>query len=407
MYALLARRSVFSGKSLPEMLHQQRFEQPEPVRKHAPDTPEDLERILGQLLEKDPNRRIPNAEVLARRLEAMMHALSLGPETLEADRSWFLPEASASPDDVPVTQALAKKGSELFVPAKTAETSPPAGKNSSDPFVREATPPPLPPTQKPAETAKPPLPLGRFVAVSEEELDETDEEEPRPALISWQTWALVAALLTVTLVVWWFLQPPTADRLYDRITSKTADGQIDSIREAEEDIREFLNLYSNDRRAAGLRKYQTEIELDRMQREFDSPLKRLVSTKSLPPIERAYMEAMNYVRLDPEIGMAKLQAIVDLYEQPERDSGPTEQQRCLILVERRLAQLREEVKKRENEQLELLGNRLNAADALPPTDPQRAKMYRAVVELYGQKPWAAEAVRRARQALQSEPTRKR
>ena len=62
-----------------------------------------------------------------------------------------------------------------------------------------------------------------------------------------------------------------------------------------------------------------------MQREFDSPLKRLVSRKNLQPIERAYVEAMNYVRLDPEIGMAKLQAILDLYEQPGRDSGPTEQ----------------------------------------------------------------------------------
>ena len=133
MYALLARRPVFLGKSLPEMLHQQRFEQPEPVRKHAPDTPEELERILGQLLEKDPARRIPNADILARRLEAMMHALSLGPETMEADRSWFLPEPSAlpegaksavaaaavpPPDELPATQVLPKKGSERFVPAQ-------------------------------------------------------------------------------------------------------------------------------------------------------------------------------------------------------------------------------------------------------------------------------------------------
>ena len=170
--------------------------------------------------------------------------------------------------------------------------------------------------------------------------------------------------------MWWSLQPPTADRLYDRIMSKTADGSIDSIREAEDDIREFLNVYSNDRRAAGLRKYQTEIELDRMQREFDSPLKRLASKKNLQPIERAYVEAMNYVRLDPEIGMAKLQAIVDLYEQPGRDAGPTEQERCLILAKRRLDQLREEMKKRVTEQLELLQDRLNAADALRQTDPR-------------------------------------
>ena len=67
MYVLLARRPVFRGKSLPEMLHKQRFEQPEPIHKHVHDLPEELEHILDQLLEKDPDRRIPNADVLARR----------------------------------------------------------------------------------------------------------------------------------------------------------------------------------------------------------------------------------------------------------------------------------------------------------------------------------------------------
>ena len=49
--------------------------------------------------------------------------------------------------------------------------------------------------------------------VSESELDPIDEEEKRP-VFSWQTGALVAALLLVGLSVWWFLQPPTADGLY-------------------------------------------------------------------------------------------------------------------------------------------------------------------------------------------------
>ena len=90
LYALLARRPVFRGKSLPEVLHKQRFEQPEPLRKHAADVPEEFERILSQLLEKDPGRRIPNANLLGRRLEAMLHALSVGSETMEAGAAWFM-----------------------------------------------------------------------------------------------------------------------------------------------------------------------------------------------------------------------------------------------------------------------------------------------------------------------------
>ena len=130
LYALLARRPVFRGKSLPEVLHKQRFEQPEPLRTYAADVPEELERILGQLLEKDPARRIPNANLLGRRLDAMLHALRAGAETVEADSSWFAEEEPASelatllplPEDappapttdrpagdLPVTQALPAK----------------------------------------------------------------------------------------------------------------------------------------------------------------------------------------------------------------------------------------------------------------------------------------------------------
>ena len=63
-------------------------------------------------------------------------------------------------------------------------------------------------------------------------------------------------------------------------------------------------------------------------------------------------------------------------------------------MQRRLAQLREEFKRRTAEQLDLLQDRLNAADGLRRSEPGRAEaMYRAVIELYAEKPWAADAVR--------------
>jgi hypothetical protein len=241
--------------------------------------------------------------------------------------------------------------------------------------------------------------------VNEDELDQVEEEEARPPMFSWQTGVLVVALLSVGLGVWWSLRPPTADSLFERIEAKTTDGSIGSIRAAESDIRDFLNRYSSDPRAVKLRSYEQELDLDNLQRKFDSPIKRLTSTERLGPIERAYSEAMNYVRIDPEIGMAKLQAIVDLYEQTDRDPGSSEL--CLILAERRLAQLREELKTRSAKQLSLLQERLDAADALQKTDREQAeKMYRAVVELYGGKPWAADALQRARKALKTASPRK-
>ena len=59
MYALLAGRPPFRAKNLPQMLQLQRFAKPEPVRRYAPDTPEQLERVIMQLLAKDPAERFP------------------------------------------------------------------------------------------------------------------------------------------------------------------------------------------------------------------------------------------------------------------------------------------------------------------------------------------------------------
>ena len=58
MYALLAGRPPFRAKNLPQMLQLQRFAKPEPVRRYAPDTPEQLERVIMQLLGEESGRAV-------------------------------------------------------------------------------------------------------------------------------------------------------------------------------------------------------------------------------------------------------------------------------------------------------------------------------------------------------------
>ncbi|ADB18547.1 serine/threonine protein kinase [Pirellula staleyi DSM 6068] len=77
LHALLCGKPPFHGRSLPEVLERLRKEPPIPIRRLAPDTPEELESIILQLLEKDPSKRIPTAVAVANRLKAMEHALSL------------------------------------------------------------------------------------------------------------------------------------------------------------------------------------------------------------------------------------------------------------------------------------------------------------------------------------------
>ena len=403
LYALLARRPVFRGRSLLDVLHKQRYDPPEPVRKHAPEVPEEFERILSQLLEKEPERRIPNASVLGRRLEEMLHALSATPETMDASADWFVPgdsspvaketPAAVPPDcvvdeptlnqpigNLPVTQAIGNDSPEAERPEPILHISSPA----------EDTPP------QPAAVNLPSV--GHFVVVGEDELDQAVEEPSHHAMISWQTWALASALLSLGLIAWWFLRPPTADALYDRITAQAADKSMESLSLAEPDISDFLNRFPDDIRAGQLRDYAREIELYRLERIFDLRVRGLAGTKGLLPIEQLYLEAITISRIDPVHGMAKLQAIVDFNNQPGDETGPTGQ--CLMLARRRLAQLQKQAAKNATDQLAALKERLRAADAMHQNDPATAQaMYRAVIELYGDKPWASEAVAHAREAL--------
>ncbi len=83
LYCLVARRPPFRARSLPEMLDKHRSAQPDPPSRYASETPAELDHIILQLLEKDPEKRVVNATLVSRRLEAMLRALSVQPSTQE------------------------------------------------------------------------------------------------------------------------------------------------------------------------------------------------------------------------------------------------------------------------------------------------------------------------------------
>ena len=108
MFALLTGRAPFRAKSLTEMLDKQRSAQPEAASRCGADVPREMDEIILQLLAKDPEARIPNAMILARRLEAMVHALSRPAATArdEAD-SQQRSAPAATPGSMRVPRAAA------------------------------------------------------------------------------------------------------------------------------------------------------------------------------------------------------------------------------------------------------------------------------------------------------------
>ena len=264
MFALLTGRAPFRAKSLTEMLDKQRSAQPEAASRCGADIPRELDEIILQLLAKDPEARIPNAMILARRLEAMVHALNRPAATArdEAD-SQQRSAPAATPGSMEgatgslparVPTALADKPPVAadpatplnpLLPTRVSHDSPDPAATIDHPAVQADE---LPQTKltaafeafSPAKRPEPPALVDRFTSVPEEELGKIHGDEPpeRP-LVSLHTWVLAAALVVVGLITWYLLRPASAEALYERIAATTASHTIKSFRQAETDISEF------------------------------------------------------------------------------------------------------------------------------------------------------------------------
>ena len=417
LYVLLTRQPLFKTDGLAAMLEKHRTAIPDRIRQHEVDVPAALDAIVAQLLAKDPQQRVANATVLSQQLEAMERGLSLDPETTDpsddgasnqSDGDFALGEMGRLPETRRVEPPVVQQPSEVDQLAETRATG--AFQNGNAPQPVEKEPVEKEPVEKePVEkepVEKEPVEKNdansHFTPVAEEELDRLEPEAERPPWISLQTWVLAAALIMIGVTAWYFLQTPSADDLYAKILAQTKDATADAMLKAEDDIEAFLQLYPRDPRGRTLQQeYVIEIELIHMERRFERNARGLIRAENLSPIEHDYLEAIRYTRLDPQRGMAMLSALIDLYGQRQDTSGPIG--KCLKLARRRLQRLQEELREQTGQHLTLVEGRLKLAERIRPDEPDRARrMYQAVIELYEDKPWAADLVRRARKALESD-----
>ncbi len=428
MYALLAGRPPFRAASLPEMLQLQRYAEPDPVRRYAHETPVELEEIVTELLAKEPADRIANALVLGRRLEAMYHGLlarearaeeSTGdgsdfdlspPEGSDHTSSELGPTiATQGPTDKVSNAKPERSDSSTQDRIETRGAADDAGQVPDKPETQPTLPPPSPADEEGYTLAGGPdddtlrgtasrQPATRFTTVEQEAVRLSEEEPSTHPLASPQTWVLVAALSMIVAGAWYFSRPASADSLYETVAAAARSGEIEALIELEEKMREFCLRFPNDERRAQIDDYLLEIELDREQRRFDRRAKRVAAVGGLSSIEQAYFEAISLVNSDPERAETRLQALIDLYANAGDVSK--DDRECLELAARQVARLRLEVETLAAQNLSAIDERLAKAAALAPNDPEAARsIWQAIIELYAEKPWAAEKVAIARQAL--------
>jgi len=423
MYALLAGRPPFRAKSLPEMLQLQRFAQPEPVGCYAPDTPKQLEAVIAQLLAKEPADRFPNTAVLARHLQAMVMALTRPTHdgfSLAGDGSDV---PLVGPDlhnslAMAVTQAEEPPAAKAVDPSVDVVAANHEGAGSSVIHAAETRPvegddPPAidPPAGTAAAAPSVPMTGGHAVFTTVEEDLARREQQPARSLIAvaGPLAGLAVALAALGGLGLFLSHPASSDQLYETISTHADAGDVDSMRAVEREIGEFVTRFPEDSRTAELKQYQQRIELDRMNRRLQLQARRGgLADPTLQPVEVLYLEAMNAASSSPEQAIGMLESLIKLYSADD-EANATDERRamCVELAKRQLAQLRGDFANLAARQIAEIRERLSAADALAADRPDEARdIYQAIINLYGDRPWAAEVVADVRHKLNSLSARK-
>ena len=366
MYALLTGRPPFRAKNLPEMLQLQRFAQPEPVSRYAPDTPKQLEQVIAQLLAKDPADRFPNTAVLARHLQAMVNALSrpahdsFALATDPADAAMHNPDWR-DPLALAVTQAetslpplktdaaanlaggppaAAANGREVSRGDATLAASVAANRAEANRFTPTPT--------APGPTLSAPSGATVFTTVDEEFARQRQQSSRSWTTVLIPASALVIALAALGSLALYLTHPYTADQLYAHIATHTDSDDVESIRQVEKEIKEFVTRFPDDPRVAELRQSQQRVELERMNRRLQLQGRRGgLSDPTLLPVEVLYLKAMSAAQSSPETAIKMLESLVKLYgtdaksDAAQATTADTDRRtQCVKLAEQQLATLR-------------------------------------------------------------------
>ncbi len=368
MYALLTGRPPFRASDMGAMLQLQRFAIPEPVRRFAPDTPQELERIIGKLLEKDPADRFPNTWIVARRLEAMSQGL-----------------ARVAPDDF-----------ELYNTAE-AKTDPPSGEAESLALAvtRDATEGDSPSsrlaqTSAFARKSLAPLPDTRYTHIDAG--GSRDDASRWVALVGPVALTVLAAGM-IGFFGWRFTRTPTADEAYDRIARSIERGESSSSLKSS--IDRYQQDFPEDPRVEEVADWGLSIESEQRRRRMR--LERWIGGAGGSPEELLMRRSSDIALRDPIAGAEAFSALSKLLRSGDE---PADESVALAEVAQREAdRLRNELAEERRELAEYFRERLAKADG----SEDRVAVAAAVIALAPPSPETEAVIEQARRILEAEP----
>lgn len=403
MYALVTGKPPFAAPTLAKVLSDLRHAEPISLSQRVPQIPPEFDGIVQHLLQKDPEKRMATALALANHLRAMEHAINRK-ITLEDDSASESAQTKLDTQvdgtPLPVQTDPDSDDTQSLSPTVAAEEFPPQVSSEAAVTVEASSPGRQSPTR--AETLSgedTEQPADHFTKVDPNR-SMTDDRDGAEESLAMRISKISLTLLLIVLLVaggWYMLKPASEEQLYQQIEAAAQEGSPDALVKLSAEIETFLKRFPDSSHRQQVQEHLREIELQRVHRSFEQKTRNTRAAGKMSAPARAYLQALQESRSNQELAAVQMQAIIDLFS----GVSDKEAQQYVKLATADLASLNRQINQRRQQSLQLLRSRLKDATQLSETNTEAAQaIYRSLVILYADKPWAAEVVEEARKRQQ-------
>jgi serine/threonine-protein kinase len=446
LFALLAGRPPFIGKSLPEVLYAVRYSSVPDLSQYADQAPAELTELVHQLLSKDPQKRPPTALVVSNRLKSVQLALKAKPKLTGGK-----PSASSAPptqqyDIGKQLTSLDMQDDQVSAPHQANSSPQPsrgpdtgqqgntheqqtlvASENPGGPLPTSLSVPSAPPGQIKSGYARSPTadsetglhvtgtlssaPVStagsnRYVPVTDADRTDYTIATTQPSHTAGRDWVQLLSIFGIVAILVasigagiWMLQPPSADQLYQQILVAAESGDESQLMGSEDQVDEFLSRHSDDPRSSEIQAIQDEIELSRQVKILQRKAARSDGVQTLSAAEIGFLDCMLARSRDAAVGREKLTAFINLFQK----DPPSPRERRLVELAKFVlnAQSTVSIYKDPLAASQLKEMIESAEKSL--SGEQIESFYRDMRSLYEGKPWASDVISRLPKPQQAVP----
>jgi serine/threonine protein kinase len=309
MYALLSGNPPFSSPSIAQVIHRLLHDPPPSLIDAKLDVPPELNQIVGQLLSKSPDDRVPTPLAVIHRLQAMQHALhSQQPPTTNNPVVDITNAGATSSGDAPTGEFTRSEIDEDNSPTLLHPTM--LEPHQTGELLDELSPVDVDSKSAPVTTVDG-GDHSHFTRVDPTHAQEQSSQKSgviASILIAVGFLAVVGCIFAFTNYI---NRAATAEEVLEHIQRARIEPGSDWI-QAHEEIEDFIARFPDHDQYEEIKQLYDELTADRNLQKYISKISK--DTELLSVVELQLLSALNTATEDPQAGVVQLTSFIATYD---------------------------------------------------------------------------------------------